>query len=449
MAKNILQDIVPPERRSIRSIPLPNRGNRQKETVNNTPPKKEFEEIRREELPEVSKVYPYEEEARPSFFKRKSIWIASSIALLIVIFALSTLFAGASVIITPKQEKIVSNGETVLKAVQAPATTDLEYQVITISKDLGKTVTATGEEQVERKASGKIIIYNTYDSSDQRLIKNTRFETPEGLIYRINESVVVPGRTGTGAQMSPGSVEVIVYADEPGEKYNIGLKDFTIPGFKDDPRFKAMYARSKSEMTGGFVGKVKKVAESDLASARNELQTNLMNELKNEVSSQLPEDFILYNDGITYSFKSLPQSDPKGSTVQVNEQGTLNGIIFDRSDLSTYLLSKFETSLPAEDIYIANLNDLGFTIENKESFNPIGDTTFNFTIQGDLIFVAEFDGERIKNELAGKSKNNLDEIMANYPGILKARGVIRPFWKGSFPDNPSDIKIETVLDATQ
>ncbi len=449
MAKNILQDIVPPERRSIRSIPVPNRGERSTDSVRPVPiSKKEMGAEKGEELPEVSKVYPYEESPRSSFFKKKSIWIAGGLALLIVLFAVSSLFAGATVFITPKQEKVSSDGKVVLKAKQAPASNDLEYQVITISKDLGKTVTANGEEHIERKASGKIIIYNTFDASSQRLIKNTRFETPEGLIYRINESVVVPGRTGTGAQMSPGSVEVTVYADEPGEKYNIGLKDFTIPGFKNDPRFKAVYARSKTEMTGGFVGNVKKVAESDLVSARKELQESLMQELKDEVASQLPEDFILYDEGTSFTFVSLPQSDPKGSTVQVNEQGTLSGIIFDRSDLSAYILSKFETSLPSESIQIANLSDLGFVIENKESFNSVSDTSFNFTIQGDIVFVSEFDAEKLKNDLVDKSKNDLDTVMTNYPGISKAQAVIRPFWKRSFPGNPNDITIETVFETS-
>ena len=31
----------------------------------------------------------------------------------------------------------------------------------------------------------------------------------------------------------PGSVDVKVYANEPGEKYNIGLSDFTIPVLKE------------------------------------------------------------------------------------------------------------------------------------------------------------------------------------------------------------------------
>ena len=46
---------------------------------------------------------------------------------------------------------------------------------------------------MERKASGQIIVYNAYNDNNQKLIKNTRFETPDGKIYRIQASIIVPG----------------------------------------------------------------------------------------------------------------------------------------------------------------------------------------------------------------------------------------------------------------
>ena len=74
----------------------------------------------------------------------------------------------------------------------------------------------TGEEAVEVKASGKIMVYNNFSSEPQRLIIRTRFETKEGLIYRIPESIVVPGKTVKMGWETPGSKEIGVFADEPG-----------------------------------------------------------------------------------------------------------------------------------------------------------------------------------------------------------------------------------------
>ena len=105
-------------------------------------------------------------------------------------------------------------------------------------------------------------------SDPQRLITRTRFQSPEGLIYRIAESAVVPGKTTKNGVDTPGSIEVTVFADEAGDKYNIKKTDFTIPGFKSDAsRFKNIYARSSTDMTGGFVGKMKTILPADKATA--------------------------------------------------------------------------------------------------------------------------------------------------------------------------------------
>jgi hypothetical protein len=451
MAKNILQDIVPPEKRSIRNIPLPRRSEvaefeKAKISVSSSSTKK-AERIEREIEPEEStpRVYPYGSEKGPSFIKKYAIWFASFVAVLIVLFAISGLFTGATIKITPKTTTVKSSASTVLTAKQNSPDA-LDYQVITVTKDLGKSVPANGEEHVERKASGKIVILNTYDSNTQRLIKNTRFETPEGLIFRINESVVVPGRTGNGAQMTPGSAEVTVYADEPGEKYNIGLKDFTIPGFKGDPKYKAVYARSKTEMTGGFVGTINKVSDSDLASAQKEIHNDLDEALKKEALSQVPEDFVLFEGGEAITYDSLPQTDAKGSSVTINEKGTLNGVIFNKNKLAQYILAQNKSSFDVPNISISNLDSLNISIQKKENFSPLKDKEFTFTIDGDIKFVALFDTDKVKNDIMGQPKKNLNQILTKYSSIEKAEAVVKPFWKSNFPTNLKNITIQVITE---
>ena len=171
---------------------------------------------------------------------------------IIILFLLSSfLFTGAQIVVFPKHEKVVVNGDFI--ASTDKALSSLSYEIMTLELSQSRTVAATGREEVSLKASGKIVIYNDYNTAKQRLIRNTRFETPLGLIYRINESIVVPGQTVEGGKTIPGSIEVTIYADEPGENYNIGLTDLTIPGFKGAPQFEHFYARSKSSLTGCFV----------------------------------------------------------------------------------------------------------------------------------------------------------------------------------------------------
>jgi len=118
-------------------------------------------------------------------------------------------------------------------AVSEKETGGVPFDIMLVDEVGLKEVQSTSEDTVKEKASGQITVFNDFNENTQRLIKNTRFETSEGLIYRIQNSVVVPGQTvDSSGKTVPGSIVVTVYSDQPGEKYNIGLTDFTIPGFK-------------------------------------------------------------------------------------------------------------------------------------------------------------------------------------------------------------------------
>lgn len=449
MAKNVLQDIVPPEKRSIRNVPVPSRAGRgSSSVVSDIKPRERAssreDESNEPEIPvqvrqwerELPREYPQEQKYESPFPSKKGIWIASGVALIIVALAVMSLFTGATITITPKSEA-TSTTQTFTAKRDAQGG-DLDFQIVKISKDLGKTVPANGEEKVERKASGQIIIYNNFNSAEQRLIKNTRFETPEGLTYRINESVVVPGKKDAN---TPGSVMVTVYADEAGEKYNIGLKDFTVPGFKGDPRFKDIYARSKTEMKGGFIGTVKKVSDSDKASTTKELDSSLTAQLKSDIVSQVPADFILYESGMFFSFESLPQTGNSATTADLNERGTLTGVMINRKKLSEYLANTLAQKVPKNSVAVSNLDSLSFKMLNHETFNPDTDSTVAFTLSGNISFVSQVDTEKLKSDLLGKSRSSFASILQNYGAILHGKEVVRPFWKRSFPTNLKDITI--------
>ncbi len=458
MAKNVVQDIVPPERRSIRNIPVPNRGNRSSDPMTDVRRTAATAPVMHREQSDVPiEIREWEKKSEPSydhynnggnssspspFQSKKCIWISSALALVIVVIAVVSLFSGATVTITAKGEN-ASSAET-FTASRDTAVPGVEYQIVKISKDLGKSVPASGQEQVERKASGQITIYNNFNATEQRLIKNTRFQTPEGLIYRINESVVVPGKKDA---TTPGSVTVTVFADEAGEKHNIGLKDFSIPGFKGDPKFTSIVARSKSEMIGGFIGTVKKVSEADKATASSELDSSITSMLKTEILAQVPADFVLYPDAMFFEYESLDQTGGDANSVELNRRGTLTGVMIQKSVLAEFLASTLVQNIPKTGIRIANIETLPFIMTNKQTFNPNTSTSFGFTISGPVKFVSVIDTEKIALDLVGKSRSGFTAVLESYPGILYGKEKVSPFWKRSFPTKTKDISISVEADA--
>src|SRR5208337_1616852 len=89
-------------------------------------------------------------------------------------------------------------------------------QVFLVPKNFTESFPASGEQNVSLKAQGTITIYNAYSSSQQTLVAATRFVTPAGKIFRLVNSVVVPGAAVTNGQIVPSSIAVPVVADQVG-----------------------------------------------------------------------------------------------------------------------------------------------------------------------------------------------------------------------------------------
>ena len=126
--------------------------------------------------------------------------------------AVTSIFGAENLEISEYQNIMVYRGKEpgqVLYQVRMP-----DYLLVSNSSEgWQKTLrTATGKEEVSLKASGRIVIYNNYNTAKQRLVRNTRFETPPGFIYRINKSIDVPGQTTEAGRTIPGSIEVTIHA---------------------------------------------------------------------------------------------------------------------------------------------------------------------------------------------------------------------------------------------
>lgn len=260
------------------------------------------------------------------------------------------------------------------------------------------------------------------------------------MIYRINKSVVVPGQTEKDGKKVPGSIEVTVYADEAGDGYNIGLTDFTIPGFEGSPQFEGFYARSKTEMTGGFVGEKLVVEETILEQTIDLLHERLALEVADKSTDQKPEGFITF-DGMTFiRFVSEPTID-SGENVEIREKVVLYTVIFDERDLAQHVAENTLGSFDNNPVTFINKDDLKATIENKEEVEPWSDLDLSFTLVGTASIEWIFDENRLKEDLAGRNKAAIHTILGGYPSIDTAEVIIRPFWKGSFPEDVNEIEI--------
>ena len=461
MKKNIVQDVIPPKK-SIRNVTLPNRTAGlelqpgQDLTYKNTKlPKIKKETVKEDDFvrPVViddkpSKItetptYQYDYD-QPKKSGKKILYFSVLVFFLAAAFGLSAFFKSAEIRVSPKQE--TKTADEIFTAKKDVSVSDLSYQVVTISKDVEKTVEATGEEEVSKKAQGKIIIYNNYSSQSQKLVATTRFETPEGMVFRLPNAVTVPGRALKDGKMVAGSIEVVVEADKVGPNYNVGLKDFTIPGFKGDPRFNSIYARSKTEMTGGFVG-VQKVVSKELVQATDkDLEASLKNSLSKDIIAQIPANYILYPNSISYSLEPTIQEDSatENSFFKQNailrKKGTASAVIFDKGALSRAILAKISPEVTGEVVKINNLETLDFKYVG-ETQEPSSDSLVTFSLKGNVNIIWGFDENKLKSDLLGLSKKEAKTVIGTYGTIKEAWVETKPFWNQTIPENPEKVTL--------
>ena len=430
-----MQDVIV-QKKSIRDISLPKR--RIDTSKNNTP-------IINDEDTPPKKINSYNFDYNNDEEKggRKGLYVSLFIFIIAIIFGISSLFNKAKVEVVVKN-KVLPISLSYSAKKDAPSG-EFGYQVVSVSSVTEEIAKASKEEMTESKASGQIIIYNT-GSKPQKLVTNTRFETPNGLIFRIQNDVTVPKSSTLSGKSVPGSIEALVYADKAGENYNTDLTDFTLPGLKNTSAYKEVYARSKTKIQGGFSGMMKVVGEETKKEIGSKMDQKLKEDLTNQITSQIPENFIVFKNGIEFLIESPNQKKSDGENVIISKKGIANALIFDKKILTSQITKDINSDINItefEDVSLQNLSDLNFDFASGTNIKSSNEVKFN--LSGDLNIIWNFDENELKNDLLGINKNKMNGLlMSKYTGIEKADASIFPFWKTSFPLKIDKIEIVKV-----
>jgi len=365
-------------------------------------------------------------------------WLfALGVAVLVAIggVLVSTVFAGARVTVYPRTETVVLPA-TLQAQANAPAGV-LPYQTVSVTRSASQSVPAQSVQKVSRPASGVVTVSNAYSSASQRLIANTRFEAPDGRIYRIRDSVTVPGMK----QGVAGTVSATLYADSPGPAYNkSGGVSFTIPGFKNDPRYAKITARSEGALSGGFVGDEPVVAPADLAAAKAALQKQLDGDVRAAAAQAIPDGFAAVPGSLDIVFADVTQTIGADKTAQLTEGATATGIIVRKNDLASAIAHKAVAGYKGEAVLFGDEEQMSFSLSPATKRNGGGPVTL--TLSGSATLVWQFDPEALKAALAGKDKKEVPAVAKAFePAVAKMNAAIKPFWQGKLPQDPAKIKV--------
>lgn len=340
-------------------------------------------------------------------------------------------FSSAKVEITPTTvSAVVHSSFTATKS-----TGDLPYEIITAQKVASQSVQSSGSKPVSSSASGLITIYNAQPKA-QKLIANTRFSTTAGLIFRIHTAVTVPA----GSTSNPGTVTARAYADKPGDTYNVGPTSFTIPGLAGTPQASLVYARSTDAMTGGASGNEPVIDPATESQARQALMSALSADLATNIKAQVPDGYTLLPGAATTTYTGLATAPSSTTgTADVKEQGTVTAVIFPNAALAKAVaLSIDGLGYNGEPLTLLPSSNLSLSATTAPDPNA---SSYAFVLTGTAAFEYTIDTTRIAAAVAGKTRSAAEVALTNYPEVKSAIIILRPFWRGSFPQDPSSITV--------
>lgn len=297
---------------------------------------------------------------------------------------------------------------------------------------------ATGKKTVEQKSSGTITVYNAYSSDAQPLVATTRFITPDGKIFRLTKSIIVPGAKIVEGKIIPSTLEVSVVADQPGSEYNIGpVSYFSIPGFKGTPKYQAFYGESKDMMKGGFIGEMAFPTAGDIKKAKAEVAQKLEQSLKDKIMAQIPTEFKILDGAINFTLikQDIITDVEANGNFTVASEASISAIAFKEADVLAMLSAKI--SKEVGEGYEIREHSLTYE-KTRADFNG---GRLSFPIKFTSVLAHKIDIVALRESIKGKSEASLRATIYGLPGLQSAVISLWPFWVKAVPSQDSKITI--------
>lgn len=285
----------------------------------------------------------------------------------------------------------------------------------------------TATRQVDGTAKGEVVIYNKTNET-QPLVKTTRLLTPDGVLFRLSDRVVVPAN---------GQVTAAVYADQSGEKSDIEPSQFTIPGLNSDKQ-KVIYAESLKPMVGGS-GKVGVISESDFKAAETDFADKAIAAfLKDNNAAYDKFDQKIVSITLNGATSTMGIGD-EASEFIVAGTSTLTIIWYSKNDLDEILKKEVSSGIDAASEKILAVGDNPkVTVASIDSAN----NTAQLQITTEATVTLDANAPLLNKEnFLNKQKGEIERYIVTLPHVTGMDIKFTPSWISRTPSVADKLKI--------
>jgi hypothetical protein len=341
-------------------------------------------------------------------------------------------------------------------------------EVVTITKQT-KVFNTTSKVFDGVNATGRIKIINTSDE-EWTLKEETRFQTKDGIVFRIKSGVIVPpaiedeeGNIVFGEYFADVEADPFDIYDHPiGENGNIESTKFIIPGLSKFNQ-KLIWGENSKPMTGGVTSYNKVVMEEDIEAAKKQIENNLILMAREDLRSYIDDmnklnrtNLVLLDDRryLKTELQDLRISDDlEGSErekFEVFAKIKADGVAYDFNQLYSILKKELKTRThPDMRIREDSINPDTITYEVIDEDEDLGQIKITATIQGIEEYVIEPDIEaglrfsnKVKEKILGLNVEEAENYINNLTEVDAVLIKIWPIWISTIPRIPENVEFK-------
>lgn len=338
-------------------------------------------------------------------------------------------FAAATIHVTTEPQA-VSISHTYEVVDVANGDEEIQGQVLSTTFEQAKTFTLTNDrgEVVEQKAGGLVTIYNT-NSSNQTLVATTRLLSPDGVLFRIDETVNVP---------AGGEVTVMAHADVVGKSGEVAASTFTIPGLNEALQ-KKIYAKSTASFTGGEVT-MQVLTQEELDAFALQLEQEILDAAKTQLYTQAGSPSGAVYETSVLERKSDTEPGVETGQVTLSLRLRIDGVFLDKEEVWGKMQKLVLAAVPEDLELEATSSDL-LQLSIEELDTDAGTANIKVLVNAPA-HLSQMSALLDKSRFVGRSVGAVVEELESYDLITNVDISVTPFWLKRLPSLPDHIKVE-------
>ena len=369
------------------------------------------------------------------FLPKKSVFLIITLCIIGgVAIVLATTLPHATITVHPKvTQRNVS--KDILLSSKSTTPDYIHYslptKIITQEATAQKTFTQSGDQVSQGNSKGSVKFTNAQDS-EQRLLPHTHLKyEPTGVMFTTDGPVIIPPN---------GSVDATITAEGTGSSGDVAAGKFLVDKFSPGLQ-KVVYAESTSQFSGGEVG-AQSISQQDIDTAKKQVLDDATKQALDKIKQQAG-DAEVRQDLLSVSTEHNDASAQAGShAVSYTASAAVQAkeFLVDSHDIISLMTLALRADVAPDEEFIS-YDPASFSLSISQTDWNEGQAKISATLTG--IYAKKIGSTELSEDnLAGLSKQELNNHFTAFPSIGTVDIKLWPFWVTSAPSNVNQINVE-------